>query len=171
MGFFITGTILLVRYRKSKMPNKGIQQSTLDFIESLEGRKRTVYKDSGGRETIGDGHLMVMPRDQYLLDKQPLSDDDINLLLSDDLARFESEIISKITVPLNQNKHDALIALEYNIGQGAFDGSTLVRLINSNASESEITNEWSKWNHVNGFIDDGLTNRRKKEISKYFSNF
>lgn len=167
-GFLITGTILLIKYLKNKV-NKGIQQSTVDFIEKLEGRKPTIYKDIAGNDTVGVGHLVVMPQDANLYDSQPLTEKQIDLLLFDDLKPFADEISKKITVPLNQNQFDALMALEFNIGKYGFDSSTLVKDINAKASKEEITNAWMAWNHIKGTVSDALTERRKKEIDLFFS--
>ena len=52
---------------------------------------------------------------------------------------------------------------------GAFKKSTLLKKINANAPRAEIEAQWKKWNIAGGSVNDGLVNRRAKEIKLYFS--
>lgn len=48
-----------------------------------------------------------------------------------DLQRFEGALKSCVRVPLYQHEYDAYVDLAYNIGPGAFCGSTVVRRLNA----------------------------------------
>jgi lysozyme len=67
----------------------------------------------------------------------------------------------KITLTINQII--ALLSLMFNIGRGAFQGSTLLKKINVRASLSEIEFEFLRWNKINKKENKGLMVRRKRE--------
>ncbi|MBL0918053.1 MAG: lysozyme [Hydrogenophaga sp.] len=48
-----------------------------------------------------------------------------------DLQRFEGALKQCVTVPLYQHEYDAYVDHAYNIGTGAFCGSTIVRRLNA----------------------------------------
>ena len=48
-----------------------------------------------------------------------------------DVQKFEGALKECVTVPLSQGEYDAYVDLSYNIGSGAFCGSTLVRKLNA----------------------------------------
>ena len=70
-------------------------------------------------------------------------------------------------MPLDQNEFDALVSFVYNLGSGNFISSTLLKLINANASPVEIAQQFIKWNKCNGEPLDGLTRRREAERDLY----
>jgi lysozyme len=69
-------------------------------------------------------------------------------------------------VPRIRQQYDALVSFVYNVGVGAFERSTLLRLINQGkyAAASEQFLRWNKIT-VNGNVseDPGLSNRRSSE--------
>lgn len=48
-----------------------------------------------------------------------------------DLVKFEGAIKRCVTVPLYQHEYDAYVDMAYNIGSGAFCGSTMVKRLNA----------------------------------------
>ncbi|MDO8933600.1 MAG: lysozyme [Rhodocyclaceae bacterium] len=48
-----------------------------------------------------------------------------------DIEHFEGALRTCVKVPLNQREYDAYVDLAYNIGPGAFCGSTLVKKLNA----------------------------------------
>lgn len=79
-----------------------------------------------------------------------------------DVQKFEGAIKQCVRVPLYQHEYDAYLSLTYNIGQGAFCNSTLVRLLNTKdylgACEQIL-----RWNRAQGREVRGLTIRRERE--------
>ena len=166
-GFFVTGSILLIRYLMGKQKNKGIQPSTISFLKQVEGVEDAAYKDTAGNDTIGVGHL-ILPSEQDLLTKK-LSEIEIEKLLRNDLVRAEAEILKNIKDPdvFNQNEFDALVSLFFNIGEGAFENSTLFKELNKNPRDEErIKTEWLKWKYSGG--KPNLLSRREKEVQLFF---
>ena len=67
-------------------------------------------------------------------------------------------------VPLNQNQYDALVSFTYNVGVGAYCGSTLVRKLNQ-GDYTGACNELRRWVYAGGKRVQGLANRREAERS------
>lgn len=82
--------------------------------------------------------------------------------LHDDAHEAEDAINRHDTVPLTQNQFDALVSFVFNIGNGAFIESTLLRKLNDGQFEAAAA-EFQKWNHQAGRVLDGLTVRRAAE--------
>lgn len=79
-----------------------------------------------------------------------------------DVQKFEGAIKQCVRVPLHQHEYDAYISLAYNIGSGAFCGSSLVRLLNQQQYKAAC-DEILKWDKFKGQPLRGLTIRRQKE--------
>ncbi len=80
----------------------------------------------------------------------------------DDVQRFEGALRTCVTVPLHQHEYDAFLSLAYNIGSGAFCGSTLVRLLNDRRYR-EACDQILRWDKFQGRPLRGLTLRRQAE--------
>lgn len=132
-----------------------------ELIKKYESCRLTAYKCPAGVWTIGYG-TTVYPN------KQPVRE-------GDRISRAEAEafltmyIKQNIKLPtgLNQNQQEALTSLIYNIGQGAFDRSSLKKAI--------IAQDWKavykNWDWVTGggkFLK-GLAKRRAEELLMFFS--
>lgn len=140
----------------------------ITFIKTEEGFVGHVYLDAVGVPTIGYGHAflhmtMAQAQAQY---PNGISEPDACTLLARDLAPFENNVNGIVQVPLSQNQFDACVSFCYNAGNGAFNGSTLLRLLNSGdyAGAAAQFLVWDK-GHVNGQLVTihGLLNRRTAE--------
>lgn len=79
-----------------------------------------------------------------------------------DAQRFEGALKRCVKVPLHQHEYDAYVSLSYNIGAGAFCGSTLVRKLNAGDYAGACA-EISRWNRQGGRVLRGLVLRRERE--------
>lgn len=79
-----------------------------------------------------------------------------------DVQRFEGALRRCVTVPLSQGEYDAYTSLAYNIGAGAFCGSTLVRKLNA-GDYPGACDEILRWDKFKGRPLRGLTLRREAE--------
>jgi len=79
-----------------------------------------------------------------------------------DVQQFEGALKRCVTVPLHQHEYDAYISLAYNIGSGAFCGSTLVKRLNA-GDYAGACGEILRWNKFKGRPLPGLTKRRQQE--------
>lgn len=124
-----------------------------------EGCILHVYKDSAGYPTIGVGHLICKGEDF----SKGLTTEQAQDLLQKDLIRFEAVVNEKVTVPLTQNQYDALVSFAFNVGDGAFRQSTLLKRLNA-GDYTAVPDQLMKWTKAGGKTCDGLITRRKNEV-------
>ena len=70
---------------------------------------------------------------------------------------------------LNQNQFDALLSFIYNVGEGAFKKSTILKLIKLNPMDKGIRDQFMRWVNKGSSFEKGLTRRRKAEADLYFT--
>lgn len=135
-------------------------QQCIDLIKSFESCRLTAYKDIVGVWTIGFGHT------RHAVAGMKISQAMADGLFSQDLDIFADAVRKSITVPISQNQFDACVSLAYNIGMGDFNGSTLLRLINS-GSLADAAAQFTRWDHAGGVEAPGLLRRREAEQAMY----
>ena len=161
--------------------NKGI-----NWLKSYEGKvvakngRHVIYDDKTGRPipdgcplppgaTIGYGHL-VRPGENF---RDGISECQATAILCTDLCIAERAVRENINVTLAQHQYDALVALAYNIGAGAFAKSTVVKYINNpsftSVRYSSLEKAWCAWTRSNGVVMPGLIRRRNAEWQLYCS--
>lgn len=132
-----------------------------------EGKRLTAYLDSGGVWTIGVGHT-AFRGDPKPIKGMVITDQECEDILARDLVHFEEKVSDVVKVPLNQNQFDALVSLCFNIGEGAFAKSTLVRKLNAGDYKG-AAEQFLVWNKDNGETVQGLVNRRAKEKTLFLT--
>ena len=85
-------------------------------------------------------------------------------LLRDDADEFAQAVRRCAPVPMYQHEFDAFVSLTYNIGEGAFCGSTMVRLLKA-GDYAGACKQILRWDKFNGKPLRGLTLRRQKEYA------
>lgn len=134
------------------------------FLLQLEGFRSDVYLDTAGIETIGIGTLWKEGMPRTITQEEALE------LCAADCRVLSSKINSVVTVPLTINQQIALGSFCYNLGFGAFHGSTLRRLLNEGDYQGAADQflVWDK-NKVDGVetVVEGLHNRRVIERAKF----
>lgn len=83
-------------------------------------------------------------------------------LLRHDANRFAKAVQRCSPVPMYQHEYDAFVSLTYNIGEGAFCGSTAAKLLRA-GDYAGACKQILRWNKMDGKVLPGLTNRRKAE--------
>ncbi|MVW80162.1 glycoside hydrolase family protein [Bordetella sp. 02P26C-1] len=127
----------------------------LAVLKHYEGCKLTAYRDSVGVWTIGYGHTGPEVRAGLVWTQQQAED-----ALRDRLAReFVPGVLKVIKRSMRQCELDAMVDLAYNIGVGAFHGSTLVRLVNAGDTVG-AADEFLRWVNAGGKPLLGLRRRR-----------
>ncbi len=130
----------------------------LALIKEFEGLSTECYADVGGKATIGYGHLCKA--DETF--PKRITEGEATALLCTDLEFAEACVEGIVDVVLTQNQYDALIALIFNIGCGAFTRSTLLRKLN-HGDYHGARDEFQRWCRVNGKEVSGLLRRRIAE--------
>jgi lysozyme len=142
-------------------------QNGIDMIKSFEALRLEPYKDSAGVWTCGYGFTGPEVKQGVAWTLKQAED-----ALQGRIGAIDG-ILKGCVVPLiTQNQWDALVSLVYNIGQGAFRGSTLLRLLNQRDFKG-AAEEFSKWDkeHRNGVLveDPSLLKRREAERKLFLS--
>lgn len=124
-----------------------------------EGFSPTGYADPVGIPTVCWGHTGPDVRVGMTLSLSQCRD-----LLQKDLVIAASAVERCITRPLSTHQAAAFTSFTFNVGGGAFCGSTLVRLFNA-GQEEEACRQMSRWIYAKGVKLRGLERRRAAEVS------
>lgn len=82
--------------------------------------------------------------------------------LREDLDKFEALVDRSVKVPLSDNQFGALVSFAFNVGEGNFGKSTLLKKLNAGDYDS-VPSELMRWVHSKGKRMQGLVNRRAQE--------
>lgn len=135
----------------------------IDIIKKHEGLRLEAYLPTPNDVwTIGYGHTHTTQQGMKITAGQAES------LLRKDITWVEKAVNKLVVVPLTQNQFDALSSLVFNIGEGGFSSSTLLRLLNSGDYEG-AANQFLRWNRQKGRVLNGLTKRREEERKLFLS--
>ena len=154
--YIIIGAIVLLF-----LISKKVKAETI--IAQFEGLRLKSYKDEGGIWTIGYGSTKDPFTGAKVVEGMAISQEMALAWLKQDVKSRMDAIKKLIKVPVNNNQLAALTSLAYNIGLGAFQGSTLLKLLNNKAPIKQVADQFLRWNRVSGKVSQGLSNRRKLE--------
>lgn len=154
-----------------------LTDSAVEMIKHHEGVRYKPYRDVVHLWTVGCGHLMYMSqykldmqgRKEYKLhkkDNRKFSEEEVNGLLRNDLARFERGVKRLCPVPLTNNQYSALVSFSFNVGLGNLQRSTLRQKVLRQEHEL-ASKEFNKWIRAGGKVWRGLVRRRKEESDLY----
>lgn len=144
--------------------NRQCNARGIALIKNFEKCRLKAYPDQGGIPTIGWGHT-----GPEVALGQTITQEQADALFAQDLReKAELPISRLVTVPLTSNQHAALCAFVFNIGEGAFAKSTLLRVLNS-AQYSAVPVQLVRWNKVKGEVSAGLVNRREAELQLWLT--
>jgi lysozyme len=148
-----------------------ISDAGLEAVKTREGVVLTMYRDSAGLPTIGVGHLLT--KDELKSGKiaglgewrHGLTEGQADELLRRDLAIAEAAV-DAVIVPLEPHQRDALISFAFNVGAGAFQGSTLFGWLN-HGDYTSVPGQLRRWIHSAGRRDPVLISRRESEVRQW----
>jgi lysozyme len=144
-------------------PNAQLKYSPvgLTLTQTFEGCRLTAYRDVRGVWTIGYGHTgpEVVPGLSW-------TQQQASQALEEDVMWASNAVQNAVQVILNQNQFDALVDFTFNVGIGAFQGSTLLHVLN-NSDYVEAASQFGKWIYAGLVISSGLVNRRKAESNLF----
>ncbi len=131
------------------------------LIKEFEGYRSKAYQDVVGVWTIAFGRTSgVKPGDTCTLEQA-------EAWLEEDIRESRLPVVrTLVKVPLTDNQICALVSFCYNLGNGAFKRSSLLKAINEGW---DVRSEFMQYIHAGGKILTGLVRRRKAEADLYFS--
>jgi lysozyme len=132
----------------------------MQLIKGFEGLKLESYKCPAGVWTIGYGHTKGV-KPNVVIDQMRAED-----LLIEDIAPIE-RMLNKLGINFRQECFDALVSWNFNLGEGAFRNSTLLKKIVADAPDEEITDQIVKWVNAGGKPLVGLKRRRVAEANMF----
>lgn len=136
----------------------------LNLIKGYEGLRMSAHYAPSEQWTVGYGHT------DSARHGMSVTEADAESLLRDDVAPIETLIADTVRAPLNQNEHDALTSLIFNIGEDNWRRSSVLRKLNAGdkLAAAQGFELWTKA-RVNGELVtlDGLVRRRAAEKSLF----
>lgn len=138
-------------------------QAGLALTELFEGCKLIAYPDpaTGGKPwTIGYGHTKGVSKGMRCTKEQA------EKWLLEDVQESVDAVNKYVQVELTQGMFDSLVDFVFNLGEGNFFKSTLLRKLN-NRDYKGADAEFIKWNKAAGKVMDGLTKRRLAEADQF----
>jgi lysozyme len=159
--------------------NRQLSPSGRAFLEAREGVVLHWYRDVAGWLTCGCGHKQighyegsVFVPDEPATALEPITQAQCDAFLAHDVSKCEDAINAHIPPSCSQNQFDALVSLVFNIGVGAFEASTVLRIING-STEMPLDQAWELWDkdvqHGAKVTDPGLLARRRLEVALYLT--
>lgn len=147
-----------------------ISQQGIDFLKRRESLRLKSYKDSAGVWTIGYGTIRIKGRP--VTANMTCTETQAEEWLWDD-CRDVVETVNKAVgdLGLTQNQFDSLVSFTYNVGNGGFLTSTLLKVIR--ARGPVVQDLFTRWCKVRDprtgqlVVSRGLYNRRVMEYQMY----
>ena len=141
------------------------KQIACNIIKKLEGCKLKAYTCSAGVWTIGYGHTVGVK------DGMKITQNQADKFLEDDLDIFYNCVIKNVGSICNSNQIASLTSFAFNVGNGNFEKSTLLKVIKTNPQNfPEIEKQFMRWVFAGSKTPlKGLKNRRIAEFNLYKS--
>jgi len=137
-----------------------ISERGIALVKRFEGLRTMSYQCPAGVWTIGYGCTTDVAPGMKITEAQA------EQRLKDDLHDAEKCVNNAVTVPLTQPEFDALCSFVFNLGCGAFRGSTLLKLLNNSDYDGACV-QFTKWVKVAGKESAGLVARRAAEAELF----
>lgn len=135
-----------------------VKKIAAPLIEKAEGRELEAYLCPGGVWTIGVGSTRGVTKGMVITNKEA------DKRLRDDMQTCIDGIKRLVKVELSDNQAAALCSFIFNLGEGNFRKSTLLKKINAGKFD-EVPAELAKWNKAGGKVLRGLVARRAEEAA------
>lgn len=140
-----------------------VNKAGIDLIKSFEGLKLKPYLDAVNIPTIGYGTIQYENGQRVSMKDPAISEERAVELLEHEVNKKGQAVEKMVKVPINDNEFAALVSFSYNVGSGALEQSTLLKLLNSNADKVAVADQLLRWNKAGGKELAGLTRRRQAE--------
>lgn len=158
---FLIGSSTIDKLLRFKPIHRQVNQRGIDLIKKWEGFRSKAYLCPAKVPTIGYGNTFY-PDGRKVKLGEVISQNEAERLLKITVNNFAKEVDKLVKVRVTDNQFSALVSLAYNIGIGAFSGSTLLRLLNQGNYDGASA-QFDRWNRAGGVVSQGLINRRNEE--------
>lgn len=143
-------------------PRTRLQKATaaaalaISLVGGFEGLRLAAYRDVVGVATICYGETRGIRMGMTATKAE------CDAMLLKGLQEFEQGVLSCTKVEMPMRRQVAMVSFAYNVGVGAYCGSSVVRLLNDNKPRAAC-DALLKWNKAGGVVFPGLTRRRQAE--------
>ncbi len=127
------------------------------LIMEREGCVLTPYQDSVGVWTDGVGNTHGV-----VAGGPPITREKADADLARNLAGVEASINDHVRLAITQDQFDALASFVFNVGEGAFQTSTLLRLLNAGEPIEVVAAQFDRWH-----IPPEIASRRNGEREQF----
>ncbi len=135
------------------------------LVEEFEGFSAAPYPDPvshGQPWAQGFGSTRDFDGNPVTPSTPPVTRDQARQMAMRDMKSALADVECEATTPLTDEEKGALVDFAYNLGEGALNGSTLLRLINK-GDLAAAADQFQLWDHSCGRVVAGLLRRRLAE--------
>jgi lysozyme len=140
--------------------NQELSASGQVALEAREGCRLIAYHDQRGILTIGIGHTS-MAGAPTVTAGMTITRTEASAIFARDLKPFVAAVNRSLRRRVSQNQFDACVSLCYNIGEGGFAGSSVVKQINL-GNMAAAARDFLMWDHP-----ASLAARREAERAQF----
>lgn len=156
-----------------------IDHRVIEMIKHHEGVRTKPYQCPALLWTVGVGHVIDPNHTRVKLEdrknlpipdgwNRALSMDEVDKILEQDLARFESGVRRLCPNGLTPGRLGALVSFAFNVGLGNLQRST-IRMKHNRGEYDDAADSFLMWTKAGGRELPGLVKRRKDERALYLS--
>ena len=139
-----------------------IDQDGINLIKKWEGLYLKAYQDSVGVWTIGWGSIKNTNLGIDVYPGLVITREKAEEWLHVELDEKAVALNRLLNVPVSQGEFNVLMSFEYNLGIGALQHSTLLKLLNQRNYDA-VPAQILRYDHGDGRVIRGLTERRRDE--------
>jgi lysozyme len=133
----------------------------LALIRQFEGFRGEAYRCPAGEWTIGYGHTSAAgPPD--VKPGMRMSEAEARAVLARDVELFARGVRRALTREVNASQFSALVSFAFNVGEGAFRRSSVLKAVNEGRFE-DVPERLMLWVKADGRRLEGLARRRRAE--------
>lgn len=133
------------------------------LVAPYEGKVNTAYKDVVGVWTQCYGNTNNVDRTRAKTDQECADE------LAEELVNYNKKMKVNVKVVLNEGQEAAFTSLVYNIGEGNWNKSTALKLLNEKKFDQACA-QILRWNKAGGKVYKGLERRRQAEFEVCMGN-
>lgn len=156
-----------------------VDERVIEMVKHHEGVRVRPYRCPALLWTVGVGHVIDARHIGVKLEERKnlpipdgwdrsLSMDEVNQILSQDMARFETGVLRLCPNGLTPGRFGALVSFAFNVGLGNLQRSS-IRMKHNRGEYEEAAEAFMMWTKAAGKELSGLVKRRKDERNLYLS--
>jgi len=143
-----------------------VPDEAVGLVKEFEGFSERAYQDPVGVWTIGYGSTRDFNGQPVSALTLPITEAQACVLVRRDMTNAALACARSVTAPLTPDQTSAIIDFIYNLGEGNFRSSTLLKKLNAKDYAGAAA-EFDKWDMAGGKVLAGLLRRRQAETALF----